>query len=71
MIDPIDDGGPIAPTPEIYRHPGLSRRDWLAGLVMQALVNNDATKGRWLASEIAKDAYDYADAIIAAGKGAA
>lgn len=52
---------------------GITRRDWLAGLAMQALVGTlTAWVNHWQydppsAKDVAKTAYKFADALIAEG----
>ncbi len=74
----IDNGGDAFP-PSIYTHtygqnegsqdvaPGMTRRQWLAGLAMQGIVS----KTFWdeTPSKLAKMAYSVADAMIAYEKG--
>ena len=66
----IDDGGPAFPvfwnqnTPgELCALPGVTRRQWLAGLAMQGLLANPET---WKIGEVSfqDQAYHIADAMI-------
>lgn len=69
------DGGPAFPTSGIYRadgvaldygNPGLTKREWLAGLAMQAMVMEDIRKAPLLrdAKFAAGKAVQYADALL-------
>ena len=83
-----NDGGPAFPRPPVFigdgnhadwwfMQDGMSRRDWLAGLVLQGVVSDPQTLcGMKLAGEqaglptntvITKMAYELADAMIAEG----
>ena len=46
-------------------HPGMSLRDWFAGQALAGLCNGARGTG-WRKSELAKDAFAFADAMIAA-----
>ncbi len=68
------DGGPAFPIPPIdngpgniksQAKPGMSLRDWFAGLAMQGLLTHD---DEGLIPETARDAYRYADAMLNARK---
>ena len=39
----IDDGGRVYPHSINVVNPGISRRDWLAGLAMQGILSNPHT----------------------------
>ena len=60
------DGGPAFPITvdsEFLSSPGMTRRQWYAGMAMQALVSmNDL--GRVRRDEIAVEAYRQADSMI-------
>jgi hypothetical protein len=63
------DGGPAFPHRELNSDgqyefsPGVSLRDWFAGLAMQGLLVHD---DEGVISESARDAYRYADAMLKA-----
>ena len=66
------DGGPAFPIPPIdngpgniksQAKPGMSLRDWFAGLAMQGLLVHD---DEGVISEAERDAYLYADAMLKA-----
>ena len=65
----IDDGGPAFPcyhedTGEIAE--GMSLRTWLAGQALAAIIGNDEVERESSSrSAIARDALEYADALIA------
>jgi hypothetical protein len=67
-----NDGGPAFPIPPIdngpgniksQAKPGMSLRDWFAGMAMQGLLVHD---DEGVISEAARDAYRYADAMLKA-----
>jgi len=60
-----DDGGLLYPDGRDTTQPGISRRDWLAGLAMQGAMANPT---HVLFDLISKDSYRVADAMIAEGK---
>jgi hypothetical protein len=62
MSDKLNGGGPAFPFAEY--HPGMSLRDWFAGQAMAAIGN--ACYERY--SHMAQDAYEIADAMLAARK---
>ena len=74
MQKPIDDGGPAFPcnSPNGKEtHPGMSLRDWFAGMAMQGMLavssvqstlTHDAIRGG------TKTSFEIADAMLAAGK---
>jgi hypothetical protein len=75
---PIDDGGTAFPIPEhvetdgvsMFRRegsPGMSYRQWLAGMFMQGLVSNPDVSASNLVS-LAQASLDMADAMIAEQK---
>lgn len=73
----IDDGGQAFPLDcEDWRERnyGMTRRQWLAGLAMQGMLSSNAKHKDGsvfflLEDEVAKRAYNYADAMIAHEKG--
>jgi len=73
MSTPINNGGSAFPEPfvpkssglSINMHPGMSLRDWFAGQALAGLCNGARGTG-WRKSELAKDAFAFADAMIAA-----
>ena len=69
----IDDGGPAFPRTvtiddgidgyrEIKRD-GMTLRDWFAGQALAGLMADGKNSGRF--ADIASDAYDFADAMLA------
>jgi hypothetical protein len=74
MSTPINNGGPAFPC-ETYGHRngkettiptnGMSLRDWFAGQALAGLTNGARGTG-WRKSELAKDAFAFADAMLAA-----
>ena len=75
----IDSGGKAFPshgTMGEVTHEGMTLRQWFAGMALQGMVDSDAdvdpefvgTMGKW-GDVVAKRAYQYADAMIRAGKG--
>ena len=74
MSKPIDNGGPAFPCETEWRnqhlngiekHAGMSLRDWFAGQALVGLVfHNDY--GTVSDQDIAKGAYSFADAMLAA-----
>lgn len=77
MTTPINDGGPIHPCqplnaqgdPMAPMHPGMSLRDYFAGLAMQALISKfpaEETGGGVNKTDVmtARGAYCLADAMI-------
>ena len=76
MSQPINDGGPAFPRTvtidegfdsyrEIKRE-GMSLRDWFAGQALAGMLADGKNSGRF--ADIASDAYDFADAMLAARK---
>lgn len=72
MTDKPEDGGPAFPLPNTQQHgdavlfygkPGMSLRDWFAGMALQGLLANmnNALHDSW-----ARDAYNMADAMLKA-----
>lgn len=82
MTDKIDDGGPAFPTepntqPGFYLHHGMSLRDYFAGQALPAVIVVTSEGNhrpimrdgeRTIAPAIARDAYEMADAMLAARK---
>lgn len=82
---PIDDGGPAFPVPGndtraaaqscygMVGHPGMSLRDWLAGMALSEWIRAhiEQTVDDLDKPSIACECYSYADAMIAARKGGA
>lgn len=71
-----NDGGPVFPTPVVVTGMhntvqavpgGISRRDWLAGLAMQALLASDEFSDAQ-SFDIARWSYQQADDMIAEGE---
>ena len=60
-----DEGGSLYP--DIYAAGGMSLRDWFAGMALQKLLGEPCLTTD---AKIAKSAYEQADAMIAARKGA-
>jgi hypothetical protein len=73
----MNDGGPAFPatveeysgglsTKEVH-YPGMSLRDWLAGMAMQGLIVSvwKETGADYTANSCAKEAYQFADAMLA------
>jgi hypothetical protein len=73
MSNPINNGGSAFPEPfvpkssglSINMHPGMSLRDWFAGQALAGLCNGARGTG-WRKSKLAKDAFAFADAMLAA-----
>lgn len=70
----INDGGPAFPVNGPNgNHPGMSLRDWFAGLAMAAIIakrppitdREGNAKGDAVIRASAVGAYDYADAMLA------
>lgn len=67
-----DDGGPAFPTksegqcgPNTYRFPGMSLRDWFAGQALAGICGDGIPGAHHTAPNTARDAYEYADAMLA------
>jgi len=77
MINPINDGGPIASTLHgsemtVVPSGGLSLRDWFAGMALSAFANTtetDCLPESWNWKGLAHTAYIAADAMLAAREG--
>jgi len=80
MLNNIDDGGFVYPHlagTQIGEHEGITRRDDLAKVAMQGILSNHYTKKAVIEvadkynllprNVLAKEAYGYADAMIAEG----
>jgi hypothetical protein len=73
MSTPINNCGSAFPEPfvpkssglSINMHPGMSLRDWFAGQALAGLCNGARGTG-WRKSELAKNAFAFADAMLAA-----
>lgn len=72
----IDDGGSAFPlcVPDYHGdrphlESGMTLRDWFAGQALAGLLADGKNSGRF--ADIASDAYDFADAMLAARKGGA
>ena len=69
MTLPKTDGGPAFPVsvqPDFqYAEPGMSLRDWFAGLAMQARLSGLDMPRLDIRHAIATDAYAIADAMLA------
>jgi len=50
---------------EMVTHCGMSLRDWFAGQALQGFCANGNLQGIWIGDAAARDAYSYADAMIA------
>lgn len=50
-----------------YSQKGMVLRDWFAGLALQGALACPTSSGKF--ADFASDAYDYADAMLAARKG--
>ena len=66
-----NDGGPAFPTGIVYTKPhmpGMSLRDWFAGMALQGFCANadlhGKEQGTWIGDATARDAYSYADAML-------
>ncbi len=78
MLEEKDEGGAFHSRVSFknqYGHPvpsekGITRRDWLAGLAMQGLMDAYARCeiDDYFHDEVADDAYKFADAMIEQGK---
>ena len=77
-MDKINDGGPAFPVstsneagghqdgPNTWQHPGMALRDYFAAKAMQAYLGSYPNGGLTCRpDEIAADAYDVADAMLA------
>lgn len=80
----IETGGPAFPVstsneaeghqdgPNTWQHPGMALRDYFAAKAMQGLVSGHFAKygheDYWPRPEIASEAYEIADAMLAARK---
>ena len=66
MAKQVKDGGPAYPV-ERNLMSGMSPRDWFAGQALPGLISayTFALKEEAVSHEIAKEAYSYADAMIA------
>jgi hypothetical protein len=63
----LDESGQIEATIKTKNHPGMSLRDWFAGMAMQGLLTGlNWQPGRVVHSEdeLASDAYGFADAML-------
>lgn len=58
---------PVTAGQQVYAT-GMSLRDWFAGQALAGLASNCTADGlsTWLPDSIARRAYDYADAMLAA-----
>lgn len=72
MSAPIDDGGPAFPTenerqtgPHSYHWTGMTLRDWFAGKALTSM-NYDWFDSFRRSQEMAEEAYNIADAMLAA-----
>ncbi len=68
MIDQTNDGGTAFPSeyiPGTATTPGMSLRDWFAGMALQGQADRFSHPHRHR-ELLAKDCYDIADAMIAA-----
>lgn len=65
----IDSGGMAFPVSQDTAHfPGMTLRQWYAGMALQGILSRDSIQFH-KSTTIAVWAYDYADAMIRAGKG--
>jgi hypothetical protein len=66
----IDNGGPAFPNEGYVRFEGMTLRDYFATNALQALLHKDGNWregwGRCTKTEIAEEAYAFADAMLAA-----
>lgn len=60
-----DNGGPAFPVCEPAMPQGMSQRDWFAGQALQGLITTDRQFTHSIPA-VARLAYDYADAMLAA-----
>lgn len=81
MSEPIDDGGPAFPVPDVH-HPsgriqfgssGMSLRDWFAGQALTGMIPIEYAPNGQINSQakkhalvVASHAYNIADAMLAA-----
>ena len=66
-----NDGGPAFPNiagPKSFHHDGMTLRDWFAGQALQGQCACPVTAESWGHKVMAKQAYEQADAMIAARK---
>lgn len=75
MTTPQNNGGPAFPIPTLEREywdrkqgepNGMSLRDWFAGMALQGALACPGNSGKF--ADFASDAYQYADAMLAARK---
>ena len=69
------DGGPAFPMyqwkrsglldSEVSMYPGMSLRDWFAGMALQGLLGNPFLTQHNPTGNFVKESYDYADALLA------
>jgi hypothetical protein len=73
MTTKIDDGGPVCPQPlhpAFDLHVGITLRDWFAGQALAGFCSNFGWDAVGCTNEeTAVQAYELADAMIAARKG--
>lgn len=76
MSTPIDDGGPAFPNKDELGNmvPGMTLRDWFAGQALTGLTPTDGytpdhKDTQPMIMDLAVNAYQIADAMIAARKG--
>ena len=61
----IDDGGPAFPVPSGWVSKGMSLRDWFAGQALAGLLADTNYGSR---TDLVRQSFEYADAMIAARK---
>lgn len=55
---------PCDTSSSIHRHPGMSLRDWFAGMALQGMLASPDTSPIHGSDALARFAYQYADAML-------
>ena len=59
-------GGNVEPSGAYFDPGGLTKREWFAGLAMQALIGRWMDSGQTLSDIVSRQSVEYADALITA-----